>query len=211
MRLINALFPLLYHGENTIKGRAVMMLGLAVARLAQGGMEEARNVVRRLMWNLNDESGSIGWGSPEAMGEILARHEGLAREYVHILASYTRPDGNYLENEVLQRGVLWALSRVSKSNPELVRKTDPLVLPYLDSSDPAVRGLAAGLLGELREKRGCETLARLARDDAEYEPVLGGGSNRRVRDAAREALAKIGCLQGVEKIRRKGTPSPRKP
>ena len=30
------------------------------------------------MWTLNDESGGIGWGSPEVMGEILAAHKGLA-------------------------------------------------------------------------------------------------------------------------------------
>jgi len=40
--------------------------------------------MRRLMWNLNDESGGIGWGNPEAMGEILACHEALANEYAPI-------------------------------------------------------------------------------------------------------------------------------
>jgi hypothetical protein len=192
MQVINSLFSFLYHGDRSIKREAVSMMGSTVAGLAEDNMESGRNVVRRLMWNLNDESGSIGWGSPEAMGEILARHEKLAAEYGHILASYTRPEGNYLENEILQRGLLWALLRVRRTRPELFTGLDPLVLPYLESGDPAVRGLAAELLGELRETKACHALSRLLEDDSEYEsPMEAEGSKRRVKDAAREALAKI--------------------
>jgi len=32
-------------------------------------------------------------GSPEAMGEILAAHSGLAQEYAVILLSYAREEG----------------------------------------------------------------------------------------------------------------------
>ncbi len=63
-------------------------MGRVAADLADRDMESARVVVRRLMWNLNDESGGIGWGSPEAMGEIMACHEGLAEEYSCILISF---------------------------------------------------------------------------------------------------------------------------
>ena len=59
-------------------------MGALVFSLAEQDMESARVVMRRLMWNLNDESGGIGWGSPEAMGEIMARHSGLAEEYSKI-------------------------------------------------------------------------------------------------------------------------------
>lgn len=192
MQVINALFPFLYHGDSSIRSRAVVMMGSAAARLAEDDMESARNVVRRLMWNLNDESGSMGWGSPEAMGEILARHEQLAREYGHILASYTRPEANYIENEILQRSLLWALLRVWRTHPELFAGMDPLVLPYLESGDPCVRGLAAELLGELRERKARDALSRLLEDDSEYEnPMEPDGLKQRVQDAAREALVKI--------------------
>jgi hypothetical protein len=106
-------------------------------------MEAARVMIRRLMWNLNDESGGIGWGSPEAMGEILARHHGLAREYAHILISYIREDGNYLENEVLQAGVLWAIGRVGEVHPDLLRDAVPHLLRHLNSPDATHRVLAA--------------------------------------------------------------------
>ena len=53
-------------------------MGVVVAGLAEHDMESARVVMRRLMWNLNDESGGIGWSSPEAMGEIMDPFPGLA-------------------------------------------------------------------------------------------------------------------------------------
>ena len=46
-----------------IKWHAVSALGAIVAALAEKEMESARIIMRRLMWSLNDESGSIGSGS----------------------------------------------------------------------------------------------------------------------------------------------------
>ncbi len=93
-----------------------------MANFAEEDMESARVIMRRLMWSLNDESGGIGWGSPEAMGEIIASHDGLAKEYAHVLISYVWEEGNFLEYEPLQRGA------------------GPHLLPYLESTDAAVRG-----------------------------------------------------------------------
>jgi len=147
--VVNPLFSFIQQGDEKVKWAAVKAMGAAVAKLAGHDMEAARIVVRRLMWNLNDESGGIGWGSPEAMGEILARHAGLAGEYAHILISYIREDGNYLENQVLQGGVLWAIGRVGEVYPELVGDAVPHLFRYLDSSNVAHRRLAATALGLL--------------------------------------------------------------
>jgi len=98
--------------------------------------------MRRLIWNLNDESGGIGWGSPEAMGEIMAQSEQMAKEYHLILISYIRDDGNYIEHEILQRGVLWGLSRLAHARPELVKDAAPFLHPYMESDDPILRELA---------------------------------------------------------------------
>jgi hypothetical protein len=96
---INPLLSFIQSGNEKIKWGAVKAMGVVVSQLADLDLESARVIMRRLMWSLNDESGGIGWGSPEAMGEILATHRGLAHEYAHILLSYAREDGNYLEHE----------------------------------------------------------------------------------------------------------------
>ncbi|MBN2125266.1 MAG: HEAT repeat domain-containing protein, partial [Deltaproteobacteria bacterium] len=142
-KVISPLFALFNHRDERVRWGAISALGAVTAELADTGMESARVVMRRLMWNLNDESGGIGWGCPEAMGEICATHEGLAREYLRILFSYAREDGNYLELDILQRGLLWGIGRVAQARPEMVMGEGPNILPYLKSEDPVVRGLAA--------------------------------------------------------------------
>ena len=148
--------------------------------------------MRRLMWNLNDESGGIGWGSPEAMGEILACHEALANEYVPILISYARKDGNYLELEMLQRGLLWGVARLSQVRPYLVLDEISHFLPYLQSSDPVVRGLAAWLMGLLEASDARTTLEALTDDDAELSVYQNRKLiNRCVKELAEEALKRL--------------------
>ena len=191
-QVINSLFSFLYNTDEQIRWRAVTAMGASVAILADEEMELARIIIRRLMWNLNDESGGIGWGSPEAMGEILACHELLAAEYAPILISYARKDGNYLELEMLQRGLLWGVARLSQVRPYLVQDAVSHFLPYLQSMDPAVRGLAAWLMGLLEAGDARTALEALTDDDAE----LSVYQNRKlikccVKELAEEALKKL--------------------
>jgi len=148
-KIINPLFSFLHDTDEDIKWAAVKAMGAIVAGMADADMESARVIVRRLMWNLNDESGGIGWGSPEAIGEILANHEGMAEEYAHVLLSYAREDGNYLELPVLQRGLLWGIKRLSEVRPDLVRDAEPYLSPYMQSNDAEVRNLAEQVLNTL--------------------------------------------------------------
>jgi hypothetical protein len=151
-KVVNLLFSFLHHTDQEIKCSAVKAMGVIVARMADEDMESARVIMRRLMWNLNDESGGIGWGSPEAMGEILANHEELAKEYVHILISYMRKDGNYLELAILQRGLLWGIKRLSEARPDLVQDAVRYLPPYLQSGDAEVRDLAKEVLNILNRR-----------------------------------------------------------
>ncbi|MCP4110041.1 MAG: hypothetical protein GY749_31720 [Desulfobacteraceae bacterium] len=145
-QVVNPLFSFFYSSDEKIKQRAVTAMGIVVSKLAEDDIESARVVMRRLMWNLNDESGGIGWGSPEAMGEIMARSGKLADEYHCILISYIREDGNFIEYEALQRGVLWGLERLANARPELVRNAADFIIPFLKSEDPVLCKLAHGIL-----------------------------------------------------------------
>lgn len=139
---VNPLFSFFCHTEEIIRWRAVSAMGAVVSLLADQDTESARVVMRRLIWSLNDESGGIGWGSPEAMGDIMARSPQLALEYHRILISYIREDGNFIEHEILQRGLLWGLGRLAGSYPELLKDSAKFLIPYMRSEDPTLRGLA---------------------------------------------------------------------
>ncbi|MDM8517571.1 HEAT repeat domain-containing protein [Desulfobacterales bacterium HSG16] len=140
---VNPLISFFYSGDERLKWRAIAAMGQVVSGLACQDMESARLIMRRLLWNLNDESGGIGWGSPEAMGEIMAHSEKLADEYSRMLISYINPDGNYLEHELLQRGSLWGVGRLAHARPDHAKDAAEYLPPFLKNQDPILRGLAA--------------------------------------------------------------------
>ncbi len=165
-RVVNPLFSFFYHTDELVKWRAITAMGVVVARLAHEDFESARIVIRRLMWNLNDESGGIGWGSPEAMGEIMARHDRLAKEYACILVSYINEAGNFLEHEMLQRGVLWGLGRLAHARSELVRDAAAYLPLFMRSKDAVHRGLAAWVAGAIPSEMTESLLKHLVTDEA---------------------------------------------
>ncbi|MCA1765286.1 MAG: HEAT repeat domain-containing protein [Desulfobulbaceae bacterium] len=152
-QLINFLIGFLCQTDEMVKWRAVTALGQLVAALADEDMEAARIVMRRFMWMLNDESGGIGWGVPEAMAEVMACHPGLADEYAHMTVANMREEGNFLELPMLQRGLLWGIGRLAGARPKLMRekKAGLYLTQYLDSADPEVRGRAVWAFARLDE------------------------------------------------------------
>ncbi len=141
-RMINPLLCALFEPDEVLRWRVIRGVGITVSAMAEKDLESARIIMRRLMWSLNDESGGIGWGAPEAMGEIMAENETLAREYYRILVSYIDIKGNLLENEELELGVMWGISRLAQKRPELLREWTAPVMAQLKSPHPVKRGLA---------------------------------------------------------------------
>jgi hypothetical protein len=188
-KAISPLFSFLCSLDELLKWRAVAAMGAIVARLAEEDLESARVIMRRYMWNLNDESGGIGWGCPEAMGEIMARNEKLAAEFWCILISYIRPDGNFLEHEILQRGALWGVGRLARSRPRLLKDSADCLIPFLQARDPYLRGLAAWASKTLRSPKIDAVLGGLMSDDAKLI-IFADGRLRpySVGQLAREAM-----------------------
>jgi hypothetical protein len=173
-RAVNPLFSFFCSDIPLLRWRAVSGMGVVVSHLADTEMESARVVLRRLMWTLNDESGGIGWGAPEAMGEITARHAALAAEFARILVSYIRPDANFLEHPLLQRGLLWGLGRLAHGRMELAREAMPFVRPFLGSADACHRGHAAWFMRAFASAGGDGDVTALNRDMALFPFYLEG-------------------------------------
>ena len=111
-KVINPLISFLCSIDEKIERRAAVAIGAVTAKLANHDIESARVIMRRLTWSLNDESGGIGWGAPEAMAEIMAGNKRLDNEYRKILISYSEPGKNYLDTEGLQKSVRRGLKRL---------------------------------------------------------------------------------------------------
>lgn len=194
-RSVNPLFGLLYSQDELIKWRAVTAMGKVVTDLADHNMEAARIIMRRLLWNMNEESGGIGWGSAEAMGEIMARHSRLADEYSSILVSYINSEQNFVEYEMLQRGVLWGIGRLALTRPELAKDCASSLLPFMKAGDAVLRGLAAWIAGIIGAASARPLLESLTKDGAEFQFYLEGQLRSvSVGDMARDALSKLSSV-----------------
>lgn len=191
-KAVSPLFSFLYNSDELVKYRAVTALGIIVADLAKQELESARVVMRRFIWNLNDESGGIGWGSPESMGEIMARSEPLAEEYAALFVSYMMPEGNFLEHPILQRGLLWGIGRLAHARPGFLQQTDKLFLIFLQSEDPFHRGLAAWALGAIGDRPVIKLLEPMTGDRFSMRIYSRFQiMDRSVGELAAEAIARI--------------------
>lgn len=205
-QLPGPLFSLLLDKDELVRWRAAEAFGRTMARLAESrepgeGLEAARVVLRQCLWRLNEESGGLGWGIPEALGESLARHRRLAGEFHRVLASYVREEargeGNYLEHAALRRGVFWGLGRLAQSFPDLVAGDAAALMAGLADEDGANRGLAAWVLGLVHAAEAARGLEALTDDASDVALFLDGELLRTTAGAlARQALERLGSTPG---------------
>ncbi len=171
--LITPLFSALYNIDEIIRWHSVSAFGIVVDRMARKEMESGRIIMRRFLWSLNDESGGIGWGAPEAMAEIMAKNDELFKEYGHMLFSYMRKDGpepfqdgNFIELPELQRGVIWGIGRLTDIYRGILIDKGIVadLVPYLRSSDGVVRGMTLWTLKKLNHVSAESDVLRLMGD-----------------------------------------------
>jgi HEAT repeats len=164
-RIASALIGLLVDLDEGIKWRAVTALGLVGRRLYLQDPGRLRKVIRQLIWNLNEESGGIGWGMAEAFGEILATVPEVRDEYLSLLVSYLTEEACRPENPDLIKGVIWALGRAKVLEQGPRDQVYPFLLELLKDPDPAIKGLSAWTLGEIRLRKARSALERLQTED----------------------------------------------
>ncbi len=151
LSVINALFACLPEG-GLMTERAAFALGQSMAALYAEDPEAAKNIVRRFIWQMNEESGNIGWGVPEAFGETLAQCRPLAEAYHNILFSYVRDlpgDSTYCDHAPLRRSCYLAMARVLEAWPDLADRARPILEAAQNDPDEQGRGLAQSLLARL--------------------------------------------------------------
>ncbi len=199
--VVRALLAGLSAPTSLARWRAVGLLGPLVAEMASADPEAGREVLRRLMWTLNEESGAMGWGAAEVFGEILHHSPLLAREFANILASYVSPCANQLDHPALLAGALWGLGRLAQAQPELARAcgAPQAVARLLDHPDPRVAGAAVWALGWLAGEGAAEALGERREDGRELEflsrDTLGAVSVGRLAEEALDRLATAGFQQ----------------
>ncbi|MBW2060463.1 MAG: HEAT repeat domain-containing protein [Deltaproteobacteria bacterium] len=177
-RVVGAVNRLLFDTEELMRWRAVTAMGW-VAREDPFLLEK---VIARLIWTINDDSGSIGWSAPEALGEICVNDPDLVEDFFPIVISK-------IEKEVFRRGSLWAIARVTPVRPDLVEEAGDLVLDCLNDPDSGARGLACWCLGRMTWVEAEDDLKGLVEDQGRFLLYEGKRLETRiVGDLAQAAL-----------------------
>ncbi len=147
---VGALLASLASPSLEARHRAAWSLGRLVAAAARQEPEAGREVLRRLVWGLNEESGAVAWGAAEAMAEVMCRCRPLADEFLNLLVSYAGHTPLTLDFPPLLAGAVWGLGRVAQAEGELVlaRGGDQALLARLRHPRSQVRAAAAWAWGQ---------------------------------------------------------------
>lgn len=186
-KALRVLLKLLYHPDDYIHWLAAEAIGKYGARLALDDPEKTRELVRRLLWNLNEECGASPWGSVEAIAAITAERSDLFSNYVSILFPFH-------EDEHLLPGVIWVQGQVGRQSPETVAEYIPFLVASLQHSQAGIRAYAAWALGEIRAYGAREALGQLAADHSPVSLYDRGGLYR-TATVAEIACASMDVLQ----------------
>lgn len=189
--VLTHLMALTLVADELLGWRAVWALGVAAARVAARETEFVRNILRRLAWSLNDESGSIGWRAPQAMGAILAASPHTFPEFVPLVVSLLG-----LKERSFLPGVLWALGYMAACGVEGLEAARAHVRASLMAPEAPVRGLAAWCVGMMGDEEAAVLVERMQGDAAPVE-YFDGRELRvlTVSELATAALRQIGTGQ----------------
>ncbi len=186
-RVLSELIALTLSQDDLIGWRAVKALGLASAIVADADPEFVRGILRRLMWMMNDESGSIGWRATPAMGAIIAQRPQLFSEFITIVVTMFD-----VEEKHFYPGILWAIGHIAEHDAARVQYALPTVLNYLRDASPPTRGLAAWCIGRLGDAKIIAVLETLKDDSARVQIFLDDRMQElSVGDLARDATRMI--------------------
>lgn len=174
-KVIRILISLTYDKKDIIAWRAIEGLGILSGSIAETEPAAVRNLAGRLLWMIRDESGGIGWSSPEMLGEIVRNNPVLCADIAPIIISFH-------DEEPLLPGILWAAGRIGERNRELIIPSIDDIVSCLSHYSPLIRGLAVlavgkikvgGINAKLKELAGDNNKLRIYDDNHFIETTVG--------------------------------------
>jgi hypothetical protein len=175
------LMQFFYDPGDLLHWRALEGLGY----VAESHPAQVQKLINRLIYLLNEDSGSNGWGAAAALGEIGRHQVSLVKEIIPMFVGF-------LEEPFSQEPMLWGVGRLAEVHPELLEEFLPVIVPFLTNSKPQLRALAAWGLGKARYQPAAETIRALRGDDQavqlyDHEDLF----QTSVGQIAQEALANL--------------------
>ena len=188
-KVFSVLVRLAYDKTTLIGWRSIRATGHVATLYVKNNYTFLRDAIRKLLWSLSDESGGIGWSAPEILGEIVSADPVKMSDVIPLIA-----DIFSIDERVFRPGVLYALKRISETEPESVVPYVRLAIRGLIEDDPIARIYALELLLALKGRISLEVhkevmgqIVNLIDDEAIARPY----KNDRFEEMQVKAMAKM--------------------
>lgn len=138
---------------------AIEALGWLTEAFAEREDEAFRNLLRRCLWAMNDESGNVPWAAPEVMAAIIKNRPQQYAEFIPMLIT------NGLDNAMCHKGVAWAAGYLLPEQEAQLAPFWPKLGALLASADGEVRGYMAAALAKSGQEAFKRELEDLRQDE----------------------------------------------
>jgi hypothetical protein len=135
-RAVRHLLGRLWDADDEVRGLVARALGASASAHPELGVE----IVRRLIWALNDESAMNGVSGLKALGEI-----GFSAP--EVMAPFVGPMTSYLWDDGLRLEILRALVRITKARPQAVAELESDIRASVDFENSRERELYDEIFG----------------------------------------------------------------
>lgn len=156
--VVRYLLSYLYSSDDLRHWRSAEALGYVSNTQYENNVDDGRNIPQRLLWSLLEESGATAWPATEALGAIVYYNPGAFADFSRIIMSF-------IDDPVLQRGVLWSARKISEKRADLLQDFTPKIIELLSDVSPIIRGHAAWALGAMRDRTALKKLNSLVADN----------------------------------------------
>jgi AraC family transcriptional regulator of adaptative response/methylated-DNA-[protein]-cysteine methyltransferase len=147
-RVLSILIALTYDADPLICWRAIDGIGRCAVSLSPTKPELMKEYLRRLFWKMSDESGSVAWHAPEAIGEIIRSQPDIFADFIPLTQSLL--DMAPEDLPPFMPGILYALGRIGEIVPVSLQASLPRIFEALNTKEPQARGMAVWCLGRMR-------------------------------------------------------------
>ncbi|MFH0932703.1 MAG: hypothetical protein V1832_00095 [Nitrospirota bacterium] len=177
----------LYEIDETIRWPAIETAAKLMKRWwLSKKQEKVREFIRNLFWSMSDESGGIGWSSPQTVAAIIMSVPEVLDPYGSMMIAHS------IEEPLLVKGGLWGIGRMGKVIADDVDFFQDKVLAAFQSDDAETLGLAAWAMGEVGYKPALPFLENLlGRSEPVRIYVKGDFFEKPLGYWAEEAMNKI--------------------
>jgi AraC family transcriptional regulator of adaptative response/methylated-DNA-[protein]-cysteine methyltransferase len=147
-RTLSILIALTYDADPLVCWRAIDGIGRCAACMSANKCGLMKEHLRRLFWKMSDESGSIAWHAPEAIGEIIRSEPDTFADFIPLTESLL--DMEPEDKPPFMPGILYAQGRIGEVVPDSLLESLPRIFEALNEKNPQARAMAVWCLGRLR-------------------------------------------------------------